>query len=65
MSKDNTRLAVGLARVYLLAALRANSLLEKAQEEGRDITDEEFASLQADDDSAKAKLDAAIAKRGG
>lgn len=38
-----------------------SSLLQKAHGEGRDITDAELNGLFADDDAAKAHLDAAIA----
>lgn len=41
------------------------SLIQKAREEGRDVSREELDALYANDDRARAELDAAIAARGG
>lgn len=39
-----------------------SSLLKKAQDEGRDITEDELTALVAEDDAARANLDDAIEK---
>jgi uncharacterized protein YggE len=43
-------------------AVAWGALIRKAQSEGRDITAAELDTLAAEDDAAKAALDAAIAK---
>lgn len=45
---------------------RIGSLIQKARDEGRDVTDEELDALRAEDDAAKKELDDLIAaKRAG
>jgi hypothetical protein len=49
--------------IYASAAFGvASSLIQKAHSEGRDLTDAELASVVKDDDFARAKLEAAIAR---
>jgi hypothetical protein len=47
------------------SAQKLGDLIKKARDEGRDVSDEELNALVADDDVAKAALDAAIAKAQG
>lgn len=54
-------ITAGLARLGEIG-----SLIQKARDEGRDVTDAELDDLRAKDDAAKATLDALIAaKRAG
>ncbi len=53
--------AVAATLDLLNATVRIQQTLQKAQMEGRDITAEEWAQLDADGKAAMARLDAAIA----
>ena len=64
---SNALAAVSLAVDLLTAAAElslrlqaVSTLLQRARAEGRDLTDEELASVVATDDEARAKLQAAI-----
>lgn len=46
----------------LTKLLKINSVLQKSRSEGRDVTKEELAALDLEDDAAKLALDQAIAQ---
>lgn len=56
----NTEQAVQLLIALVYQAANLTKLIDQARAEGRDITDEEFASLRQQDDAARARLQAAI-----
>jgi len=58
----NAAILINLLLGLLDRASTIGALFAKAQSEGRDITDAELDALVADDDAARAALDAAIAK---
>lgn len=49
------------ALAFMQAAQQVSMLLQRAHAEGREITDEELASVIANDDIARSALDKAIA----
>lgn len=66
MNPTNILLILEVIDRLLASAGKYSNLARKAASEGRDITPEELDALKAEDDSAKAELDALIAaKRSG
>ncbi|MCL6557213.1 MAG: hypothetical protein K6U74_00140 [Firmicutes bacterium] len=51
-----TLLAIDLINTLLKAAIRASDLLQKAQTEGRDVTDEEVTALMAETDALRKRF---------
>lgn len=60
---SNALLLVQLLLEVTTKAQQLSGILAKAHTEGRDVTDDELNSLAADDDSARARLDALIATK--
>jgi len=58
----NLLLAVNVLLPLLQQASTIGAMIQKAQAEGRDLTEAELNSIVAADDAAKAALAAAIAK---
>lgn len=58
----NSALILELLILFTSRLQSLQLLLQKAQAEGRDISKEELDSLVAEDDTARAELDAAIAR---
>jgi hypothetical protein len=56
---------IGLLLQYSDKIAQVSAVLSKAHAEGRDVTRAELDGLFADDDAAKAALDALIKARGG
>lgn len=56
-------LAIQLMLAALNSASKLGTLIQNARAQGRDVTDAELAGLRAEDDAAKAALDAEIAKQ--
>ncbi len=65
MGAKNITLALQLLISLTAQAQQLSLLLQKAQNEGRDVTEEELNALVSDDEVAKAALDAAIARAKG
>ena len=66
MDPVNILLLIDRAIAALGAVGKIGSLIQKARDEGRDVTDDELDALRAEDDAAKKTLDDLIAaKRAG
>lgn len=63
MNIINILLLLDRATAALASIGAIGSLIQKARDEGRDVTDAELNDLRAKDDAAKAQLDALIAAK--
>ena len=61
----NAALAVQLLLQLLTQTQAIAALLQKAQSEGRDVSDDEIQALASNDDAARAQLQAAIDQKSG
>jgi hypothetical protein len=53
---NNTLLAIDMMNVALNTMIRINALLQRAQQEGRDVTDDEIAQLRSANDQLEEEL---------
>ena len=62
MSAANTLMALTIIDSLLARAAAVNGTILTARKEGRDVSEEELNRARAEDDTARAALEAAIAK---
>lgn len=63
MNAANTALILELLLLFARRQQELALLMQRAQSEGRDVTDEELEALFAEDDAAKRQLDELITRK--